>query len=34
MPATKLDNGDTLIYNFVVDRVEDGTATITFTKSN
>ena len=34
MPTTKLDNGDTLIYNFVVDRVEDGTATITFTKSN
>ncbi|MBR5173436.1 MAG: hypothetical protein IKW16_00645, partial [Clostridia bacterium] len=34
MPTTKLDNGDTLIYNFVVDRIEDGTATITFTKSN
>ena len=34
MPITTLDNGDTLIYNFVVDSMEDGTATITFTKAN
>ncbi len=34
MPTVYLDNGDMLVYNFVVESIEDGTATITFTKSN
>lgn len=34
MPTVYLDNGDALIYNFVVESIYDGTATITFTKAN
>ena len=33
MPTVYLDNGEVLIYNFVVESIEDGTATITFTKN-